>query len=143
MKKWHAVAMLLVGATLLGATVLREPIASAAQSVSATIIGPLDAQGNVKVHEQAYTETGAGTGVNLAVGAKNPDSMRGTAGFTVDRNFPIFYDSYVEAEFRGQFTREFSNDPYAVATSFAGAGPAFVNFSNQRGANLTFVDGVA
>jgi hypothetical protein len=52
MKKWHAVAMLLVGATLLGGTVLREPIASAAQSVSATIIGPLDAQGNVKVHEQ-------------------------------------------------------------------------------------------
>ena len=35
MKKWHAVAMLLVGATLLGGTVLREPIASAAQSVSA------------------------------------------------------------------------------------------------------------
>jgi hypothetical protein len=52
MKKWSFVALLLVGATFLGATVLREPIASAAQSVSATIVGPLDGNGNVKVHEQ-------------------------------------------------------------------------------------------
>jgi len=39
-------------ATLLGATVLREPTATAAQTVGATIVGPLDAAGNVKVHEQ-------------------------------------------------------------------------------------------
>ena len=52
MKKWSFVALLLVGATMLGATVFREPIASAAQGVSATIVGPLDADGNVKVHEQ-------------------------------------------------------------------------------------------
>jgi len=52
MKKWSFIALLLVGSTILGATVLREPIASAAQSVSATIVGPLDAQGNVAVHEQ-------------------------------------------------------------------------------------------
>jgi hypothetical protein len=36
----------------LGATVFREDIAQAAQAVSAEIVGPLDAQGNVKVHEQ-------------------------------------------------------------------------------------------
>jgi 5-enolpyruvylshikimate-3-phosphate synthase len=52
MKKWTFVALLVVGATVLGATVLREPIASAAQSTAATIVGPLDANGNVKVHEQ-------------------------------------------------------------------------------------------
>src|SRR5262245_49319604 len=52
MKKVSLVALLLVGATILGATVLREPIASAAQAVNVSIIGPLDDQGNVKVHEQ-------------------------------------------------------------------------------------------
>src|SRR5262245_47656003 len=52
MRKRSFVALLVIGATILGATVLREPIASAAQGVSATIVGPLDAQGNVEVHEQ-------------------------------------------------------------------------------------------
>ena len=45
-------ALVVVVAMLLGATVLREPIALAAQTVSAEIIGPLDADGNVRVHEQ-------------------------------------------------------------------------------------------
>ena len=57
MKKWSFVALLLVGATILGATVLREPIAQAAQSTAATIVGPLDANGNVKVHEQGTAKT--------------------------------------------------------------------------------------
>jgi hypothetical protein len=52
MKTWSFVALLVVGATVLGSTVLREPIAYAAQSVSATIVGPLDGNGNVAVHEQ-------------------------------------------------------------------------------------------
>lgn len=52
MKKWTFVALLLVGAAILGSTVLREPIAHAAQSTATTIVGPLDANGNVKVHEQ-------------------------------------------------------------------------------------------
>jgi hypothetical protein len=52
MRKWQFVLLLVVGAALLGSTVFREPIARAAQSVSATIAGPLDDQGNVKVHEQ-------------------------------------------------------------------------------------------
>jgi hypothetical protein len=52
MNKWLAAALLLVGAIILGATVFGEPIAYAAQEVSSTIIGPLDADGNVRVHEQ-------------------------------------------------------------------------------------------
>jgi hypothetical protein len=40
-----------VGA-LLGSTVLRDGIANAAQSVGATITGPLDSSGDVAVHEQ-------------------------------------------------------------------------------------------
>jgi hypothetical protein len=62
MKKAAVVALLLVGATILGATALREPIASAAQSISANITGPLDANGNVKVHEQGTALVGI-TGV--------------------------------------------------------------------------------
>jgi hypothetical protein len=50
--KTLTVALLLAGAIVLGATVLREPIAYAAQTVNATIVGPLDGGGNVKVHEQ-------------------------------------------------------------------------------------------
>lgn len=45
-------ALVVAAAMLLGATVLREPIALAAQSVAAEIIGPLDGNGNVRVHEQ-------------------------------------------------------------------------------------------
>jgi hypothetical protein len=52
MKKWPMIGLLVLAATFLGATVLSGPIATAAQTVSATITGPLDGQGNVKVHEQ-------------------------------------------------------------------------------------------
>lgn len=52
MRKWSFIALLVAGATVLGATVLREPVAGAAQTVGATIVGPLDANGNVAVHEQ-------------------------------------------------------------------------------------------
>jgi hypothetical protein len=52
MPLWLAVALLLLAATILGATVLREPIAQAAQLVDSNIVGPLDGNGNIKVHEQ-------------------------------------------------------------------------------------------
>ena len=52
MKTVTTVTMLIAGAAILGATVLREPIAHATQFVSASIVDPVDAQGNVKVHEQ-------------------------------------------------------------------------------------------
>jgi hypothetical protein len=53
--RWRALtaALALMGAAaFLGATVLRDNIASAAQTVGASIVGPLDDQGNVMVHEQ-------------------------------------------------------------------------------------------
>jgi len=88
-----------------------------------------------KLHENSYTETGGGAGINLHVGEKNPDSMRGSLGFNLDRNFPIFYDSYVEAQLRGDYTREFKTDPYAVNASFVAGGPTFTNFSNTPNKN--------
>jgi hypothetical protein len=51
MRKWPTIGLLFLGATL-GVTVFSGPIATAAQSVRATIVGPLDGGGNVKVHEQ-------------------------------------------------------------------------------------------
>ncbi|MBY0508526.1 MAG: autotransporter domain-containing protein [Rhodospirillaceae bacterium] len=89
----------------------------------------------MKVHENGYTESGGGAGVDLTVAARNADVARGTAGFTLDRNFPIYYDSYVEAQLRGSFTREFMNDPYAVTAQFVAAGPSFTTFSNKRAPN--------
>jgi hypothetical protein len=53
MRKALIPAFLLVLTSLvLGATLLREPVAWAAQTVTATIVGPLDTNGNVAVHEQ-------------------------------------------------------------------------------------------
>ena len=88
----------------------------------------------LKNHENGYTETAGGTGVNLTVAARNADNARAALGFTLDRDFPIYYDSYLEAEFRGNFTREFKNDPYAVTAQF-GVGPSFINYSNKRDPN--------
>jgi hypothetical protein len=73
MKKWPFVALLVVGATVLGATVLREPIARASQVVDANIIGPLDEQGNVKVHEQGALQVASSSSNPLWVkAADNP-----------------------------------------------------------------------
>jgi hypothetical protein len=60
MKHRILVTLALIGAAILGATLLRAPIVTAAQNVGATITGPLDGQGNVKVHEQG-TATVSGT----------------------------------------------------------------------------------
>jgi len=89
----------------------------------------------VKVHENGYTESGGGTGIDLTLAPRNADNARASAGFSLDRNFPIYYDSYVEAELRGGFTREFMNDPYGVTAQFAAAGPTFTTFSDKRAPN--------
>jgi hypothetical protein len=52
MRKTTFVIVLVVGAAILGATVFSGRIAQAAQVVTATIIGPVDDQGNLKVREQ-------------------------------------------------------------------------------------------
>ena len=85
-------------------------------------------------HENGYAETGGGTGIDLTVSARNPKNGRAAAGFTLDRDFPIYYDSYIEAEFRANYTREFMNDPYGVTAQFA-VGPTFTNTSLARNPN--------
>ncbi len=90
----------------------------------------------LKMHENNYTETGGGAAVNLVVGEKNPDaSTRGSVGFSFDRNFPIYFDSYIEAEFRADYTREFTKGAVALNASFASGSPTFVNVGNPREPN--------
>jgi hypothetical protein len=72
MKKLSFVALLLVAATVLGATVLREPVAEAASAVlQVNIVGPLDGGGNVKVHEQGTANVNV-TNANLSVAPRPP-----------------------------------------------------------------------
>lgn len=59
MRKYAIVAAGLLVSVVLGATVFRAPIVMAAQLVGATIVGPLDADGNVKVHDQGTVNTKA------------------------------------------------------------------------------------
>ena len=85
-------------------------------------------------HENAYTETGGGNGIDLTISKRTPQNARASAGFTFDRDFPIYYDSYIEAEFRANYTREVINDPYSLTAQFA-VGPAFTNTSLARDPN--------
>lgn len=98
-------------------------------------LGPYARVAYLKIHENGYTETGGGTGVNLAIDDRNGESFRGTAGFVLNRNFLLSYDSYVEAQFRGGFTREFMGDPVAVTARFVSGGPAFTNLGNAWSKN--------
>ena len=50
--RWLLATLIIGASTIIGGTVLRDPIANAAQLVNATIVGPLDANGNLKVREQ-------------------------------------------------------------------------------------------
>src|SRR5262245_31077107 len=75
MKKWPFVALLLVGATILGATVLREPIGHAASPFTNVIVGS-DPTKPVPVHEQGTVD------VNLSRGTV-PVHEQGTVDVNV------------------------------------------------------------
>jgi hypothetical protein len=76
MRKYVIVVAGLLLGIVLGATVFRAPVVWAAQAISATIVGPLDANGNVKVHEQ-----GTAT-VSVSNGATAPVPVFDVAGAT-------------------------------------------------------------
>lgn len=89
----------------------------------------------VNIHEDDYTETLGGDGINLAISDKNTDSLRSSIGFTFDRDFPIFYDSYVEAEFRANYTRDILNDPLSLTADFVAGDTPFTVTGNKRSPN--------
>lgn len=98
-------------------------------------LGPYARISYLNISENAYEETGGGAGVNLSVDERTGKSLRGSAGFVLNRNVPLSYDSYIEAQFRGGFTREFMNDPVAVTARFTSGGPDFTNLGNVWGQN--------
>jgi len=98
-------------------------------------LGPYARISFLKMHENGYTETDGGLGVNLEIDDRSGKSLRGAAGFALNRNFLLSYDSYVEAQFRGGVTREFSNDPIAVTARFTSGGQDFTNLSTIWGKN--------
>src|SRR5262245_49272884 len=88
MKKWPLIA-LLCGAVFLGATVFSGPIATAAQNVGTTSIGPLDNQGNVKVHEQGTADVKV-TNSSLNVSVQQPQAIiSGGAGIVAFVGSPV------------------------------------------------------
>ncbi len=105
MSKYLVVAGGLLLAMVLGATVLSDPIAQAAQTVSATIVGPLDAGGNVAVHEQ-------GTAKVNVVNAQLPVHEQGTVPAAQSGAWHVSVDGTADAT---------SADVTTLAGSFVGA----------------------
>jgi hypothetical protein len=93
--------LVVVGATILGGTVLREPIAYAAQNAGATIVGPLDGDGNVKVHEQGTAN------VNVTNGAVPVHEQGTTAVRSADEEITLQGVAHEDGPFCG-------NDIYTV-----------------------------
>ncbi len=89
----------------------------------------------VNIHEDGYTETLGGDGINLVVGEKNTDSLRGSVGFTFDRDFPIYFDSYAEAVFRANYTRDIINSPVSLTADFVAGDTPFTLRGNKRNPN--------
>ena len=76
-----------------------------------------------------------GKGVNLIVGDKDANSIRGSVGFSLDRDFPIYYDSYVETELRANYTRDIVNDPFTLSANFEAGDTPFTVAANKRNPN--------
>ncbi|MBD24924.1 MAG: hypothetical protein CMG46_07960 [Candidatus Marinimicrobia bacterium] len=89
----------------------------------------------VSIHEDGYTESLGGKGVNLIVGDKDANSIRGSVGFSLDRDFPIYYDSYVETELRANYTRDIVNDPFTLSANFEAGDTPFTVAANKRNPN--------
>jgi hypothetical protein len=87
-----AVVVVLSASLVLGATVFRAEIAEAAQSMVVTIIGPLDANGNVAVHEQGTANVNVANSTLPVAGTVNVGNLpavqqvAGTVGIASSAN---------------------------------------------------------
>jgi uncharacterized protein with beta-barrel porin domain len=90
----------------------------------------------IRTHENGYTETGGGNGVNLTTSGRNQDSMRAGAGLIAQRRFTVFQDVGVEAELRGDLARELSSDPANITARFASGGATFTSIGQSPDKNI-------
>ena len=162
MRKYALVIGGLLLSVVLGATVFSTPLAWAAQAVNATIVGPLDANGSVKVHEQG---TAAVRSANEEVSASHLFQDSGPIGATCEGTLytvPAGKQLVVEwvggmgqgsgvqpagAIPSGQIISNLLNIPIVWEPGFAGLGGAgvsasqAVHFTFPAGAVLTFQAG--
>ena len=104
--------------------------------LSQTKFSPYARMAFVKTHEKSYAEAGGGAGVNLAYNARNQDSLRAGFGFVAAQRFELIQDSGLEAEFRGDYAREFGAGRPEVSARFASGGSAFVAKGASPGKNI-------
>jgi|GEM_PF-2085486 len=90
----------------------------------------------IRTHENGYTETEGGNGVNLTYNSRNQDSLRAGAGLIAQRRFTVFQDVGVEAELRGDVARELSSDPANITARFASGGTAFTSIGQAPDKNI-------
>jgi hypothetical protein len=105
MRKWLVVALLLLVALILGATVLREPIASAQEGLTPVLIfgvddqspAPvrLDAEGNLRIHETGTARANivgpldSNGNVRVGVQGTMPVNVQGTVPVNVQGTVPV------------------------------------------------------
>ena len=89
----------------------------------------------IKLHQGGYTEKYGGDGVNLTLGTKDETSLRGSAGVNVAKDFPLFYDSFLETDVRASYNHEFRNDGPTFTARFAADGTPFINTGILHGPN--------
>ncbi|TAL04056.1 MAG: autotransporter domain-containing protein [Rhodospirillaceae bacterium] len=92
--------------------------------------------GYLKLNENRYSEKAGGAGIDLTNGAKNTSSLRTTAGFNLSKDFPLYYDSNLETDFRGSVTHDFKNDPTVFTSQFTAANTPFTITSLPHGPNI-------
>jgi hypothetical protein len=84
MRSYVLTGLGVVAGLVLGTTVFGSTIASAAQTVGATIIGPLDGGGNVRVHEQGTVPASQSGNWHVSVDGTPHVSIDGTPHVSVD-----------------------------------------------------------
>lgn len=90
MRKYTLIIAGLLLSVVLGATVFSTPLAWAAQAVNATITGPLDANGNVKIHEQGTANVNV-TNSSLSIA---PRSAVTSGSFSLSMGCPQTADGF-------------------------------------------------
>jgi outer membrane autotransporter protein len=92
--------------------------------------------GYLKLHQNGYSEKNGGAGIDQTQSARDNQSLRGTIGLNLERDFALYYDSMLETDFRVSYTREFKNDPTVFTSRFSSAGTPFQIISQQHGPNV-------
>ena len=99
------VALAVLAGVVLAATVFREEVAYAAQAVNATIVGPLDGGGNIKVHEQGTANvnvTNSGLSVTPQLASKTfKTELNAGAGGETAQTFPTIDASLITVTWAG------------------------------------------